>query len=380
MPATEAIGLTEDDRTELRSTVRGFLQDHGSTTRLREIVAQGGDAWLPLWREIAELGWLGIEVPETHDGVGGRFADLAVVLEELGRLMTPVPFMSAAALGVGSFLHARASLRDEWLPRLAAGAATVTAALTSATGDLGFPDIVATGVKGAWSLSGVSGFVPDARSADATAVAARHPGAGTVSVFLVGAGTPGLTIMPLETVDVTRRLDRVVLNDVHVSRDAALAPIQEGGPLRAELLDRAALAIACDAAGGARRALDITLEHLKTREQFGRPIGSFQSIKHRCADLHLRAGSARTAAVHAAATAEDPFQRTAAASIAKSVAGEAYAAIAAEAVQLHGGVGYTEEYDPHLHLKRARLSVALFGDTGWHRDRLARLALEGAWT
>jgi len=380
MAARDVAGLTTDQRNELRSTAISFLEAKAGSAELRRMVASA-DGDQRLWNEICELGWLALEVPEDHGGVSGRFADLAILLEALGRLMTPVPFMSATVLGIAALRRADVGLRELWLPRLSSGEYTATAALTGPLGDLGTISVDALSTGDGWTLHGVSGYVPDARRAGAIAVAARRPGSKDPTLFVVEADAPGISIRPLKTVDVTRQVDEVTFQGVRVTEEDALGEFDYGTGLRDELLDRAAMAIACDAAAGAQRLLEITLEHLRTREQFGRPVGSFQALKHRCVNMHLRVESARTASFHAAAAAEDPIARPVAASIAKAVAADAYEFVAAEAVQLHGGVGFTEEYDPHLHLKRARLNAALFGTSAWHRDRIARFGLEAVeWT
>ncbi|MFL5843510.1 MAG: acyl-CoA dehydrogenase family protein [Solirubrobacteraceae bacterium] len=366
MSTAEAI----DFRDELRSTARAFLARHCPPATVRAI-GDGADG-SSLRAEIAALGWLGVEVPEAHGGLGAGAPELMVLLEECGRALVPVPVLAPAALGVGALLAAPEPLQAEWLPRLAAGDAVVTAALGGPDGVPGTLGVSARADGERVVLSGVSGFVCDLPVADAVVVAAAEEGGG-IGLFLVPAGTPGVTVEPLRVHDRTRSLGRLVLGGVAVAREQRV-----GSRAVAELLvDRGALAVAAESVGGADRVLEITLEHLRAREQFGRPLGSFQALKHRCADMFLALTAARSAVEHAASVLHQPVGRAAAVSIAKSCAAEAYAHIASEGVQMHGGIGFTWEHDMHLHLKRAKLGEALFGDADWHRDRIDRLIWAG---
>ena len=346
---------TSEFRAELRATARAFLARRCPPAVVRAI-GDGADDGAPLRRAIAGLGWFGVEVPEEHGGLGAGAPELVVLLEECGRALVPVPVLGPAALGVGALLSAPDHLRDAWLPRVASGDAVVTAAL--GTG------VTARPAGGAIVLDGAADFVVDLVAADAVVVAAAADD-GT-ALYLVPTHAAGMTVEERPVHDRTRRLARLVLDGLVAEPAWRLGDDRLSGLLA----DRGALAVAADCLGGAERALEITLDHLRTREQFGRPLGSFQALKHRCADMFLAVTAARGAVEHAAAVLLREDERAVAVSIAKACAGEAYAHVAAEGVQMHGGIGFTWEHDMHLHLKRAMLNEVLFGDGDAHRDRL----------
>jgi alkylation response protein AidB-like acyl-CoA dehydrogenase len=225
-------------------------------------------------------------------------------------------------------------------------------------------------------LRGTARFVPDARDADTVAVAARRPGAPQPDcLFYVARTAPGVGYDDQPTVDHTQSLGTLRFDDVVVSAADAIVPPGEATPAIGHLRDRAAVATAADSLGSAERVLELTLDHLRTRYQFGRPIGSFQALKHRCASMHVWLQLARVAVEHAALVIDDPAQTAAATSIAKSYCGEHCATIAAEGVQMHGAIGVTTEHELHRHLKRQQLDAQMYGDPLWHRRRIAELAL-----
>jgi alkylation response protein AidB-like acyl-CoA dehydrogenase len=362
-------------RAELRGTARGFLARRCPPAVVRAI-GEGADDGAALRAAVAELGWYGAEVPEAHGGLGGAPADLVVLLEECGRALAPLPLLGTAVLGIGALLEAPPALQEEWLGRAAAGEAVVTAALGGPDGVPGVLDVSARAAAGGGAvLDGEAGFVCDLPEADAVVVAAAEDG-GT-GLFCVPAGAGGVTIERQRAHDRTRSLGRLRLAGVEVDAERRIGEPGGARALAERLADRGALAVAADCVGGAERVLEITLEPLRTREQFGRPIGSFQALKHRCADMFLALTGARTAVEHAALAIERDDERPAAVSIAKSWASEAYVHIASEGVQMHGGIGFTWEHDMHLHVKRAKLAEVLFGDPAWHRDRLGRMILPG---
>lgn len=365
--------VSREFRADLRETARKFLDRTASTTAMRPTIEQARRP-RELEQRIAELGWVGVEVPERFGGLGGSFGDLAVILHELGRVISPSSFATTAALGVGALLAGSEDQQATWLPPICAGEAVVTSALTGRSGARAAVDVYVSGQGGQWRLHGTADFVPDLRDADAVVVAARDEEDDEIMLFLLPTDAGGLAIEPLATVDRTRRLDRLHVTAVHVTEDQRLGARADGARLRDHLLARAALALACDCVGGCERVLELTLEHLTSRRQFGRPLGSFQALKHRCADMLYATEGSRSAVEHAA----DAIGRTGddvPVSVAKSYAGDAYVRVAQEGVQLHGGIGFTWEHDLHLHLKRARLNQLLFGDSAWHREVLARAAV-----
>ena len=356
-------------RADLRETARGFLRRSGSLASTRPVIEEATRP-LELERQIAELGWLGVEVPEEHGGLGGSFGDLAVILHELGRVASPSAFTTTAVLGVGALLTGTHDQQARWLGRVAIGDAIVTAALTGSGGARDRVDIELRDSR----LEGVADFVPDLRDADALVVAARGESDADEALFLLSTDTPGLAIEPYATVDRTRRLDRLVLTGVEVTDGQRLQSGGEARRVRDHLLARGALAVACDAVGGCERILEMTVEYLSERRQFGRPIGSFQALKHRAADMLYETEGSRSAVDHAAERIGEADGEVAV-SIAKSYAGDAYVHVAEEGVQLHGGIGFTWDHELHLYLKRARLGQLLFGDSAWHREVLASAAM-----
>jgi alkylation response protein AidB-like acyl-CoA dehydrogenase len=372
---TVAASETTELRHSLREAVRGVLQARGGTVRVHA-VTDGVSSREELWREQAELGWAAVEVQEDYGGVDATFAELCVLLHELGRALSPTPLLSTAVLGVGALRCAPASLREEWLPPLAAGEATCTVALTGACGIPGTVGVQARRTSSAVTLRGECGHVLDLADASAVVTPAREGDTGELLLVLVDPSAEGVAVVPQPTTDRTRQLARLELRDHEVALDRVIAQGEAAEAIAAQLLDRLAIALAADSLGGAERVLELTVGYLKEREQFGRAIGSFQALKHRCADMLLALEASRSAVEHAAEAVDRVSERAAAASIAKSYAADAYVHAAGEGVQMHGGIGYTWEHDLHLHLKRAKLNQALGGDGGWHRDRLARLLLD----
>jgi alkylation response protein AidB-like acyl-CoA dehydrogenase len=364
-------------RDELRAVARRFVSEHYPSARVRALMEtpEGNDP--ALWSMFAEMGWLGLEIPEEHGGAGMSFAELAVVIEELGRAVAPSPFLATVVLGAGAVIASGSQeQRSTILPRIASGDLLTTVALTGPSGrcDLDSIDGRASSVADGYRLDGHWGFVPDAHASSMLVVAAlADPG---VSLFLVDADASGVEITPTPTVDRTRRLCRIDLDGVTVGPDALLGARGGAAAVIGWLLDRAAVALAADALGGAQRALEMTVEYAKERVQFGRPIGSFQAVKHHCADMLVAVETSRVAAETAARDQPSaPGEPSRWAAIAKSHCTDAYARVAGDGVQVHGGIGFTWEHDMHLYLKRAKLDQALFGEPSWHRERLARIVL-----
>ena len=360
-----------EEHEELRRTVRRFMESTSDEATVRRLMRtdEGYDAGV--WKQMAEqLGLQGLIVPAEHGGAGLGFVELAIVLEEMGRVVCCAPFLSTAVLAPMTLrLAADDATQAALLPGIASGSSVVSVAVAEADGQWA-PAAVATRAEqkgGAWVLNGTKGYVLDGHTADVILVAARA--GDTVSLFQVAGDAPGLTRTALPTLDLTRKLARLELSNTPAKRIAA-------GDVTAAL-DRvllfAATAVAAEQAGGAQRCLEMSTEYAKTRIQFGRPIGSFQAIKHRCADMLVEAEFAKSAAYHAAFTAADGADEelAPAAHMAKSYCSEAYLHAAAETIQIHGGMGFTWEHPAHLYFKRAKSSAVLFGDAVRHRERLA---------
>jgi alkylation response protein AidB-like acyl-CoA dehydrogenase len=320
-----------DDQQALREAARDLLDDHASPARVRAVVDRRASHDDELWKAMLEQGWLGVEQPEESAGLGLGFVEVAVLLEELGRHAAPAPFAPTVL--------ALAALRGtEWEERLADGAIGAVA----------------------WSDGGDRLLVPYAPVAD-VAVVVDDDG------LVVHDLTVGERPVAEPAMDVTR-----CLGWLPTARPGA---VRIGGPDEATaVIDRGAAAMAAEGLGGASMVLDLAVEHAKTRVQFGQPIGSFQAVKHRCADMLVDVEGMRSTAYHAAwsIAANDPGASVAA-STAKAWAGDAARRVMASGLQVHGGIGFTWEHDLHLHLKRAQLEAMTFGTPVRHRERLAQL-------
>ena len=359
------------EQEELRRSVRRFFEDKMPTSAVRGLM-DTDDAHDPaVWAQMAgQLGLQGLLVPEEYGGAGAGFVELAVVQEEAGRALLPGPFLSSAVLATCAILDARDDqAAKDLLPGIADGSTIATVATTEPDGrwDLTATATTARATGTDWTISGVKAFVPDGRFADLVLVLARTDSG--LSLFAVDGDAAGLVRAAVPTLDQTRALARLELDGVKgrlVGADGGA-----GESLRATL-DKVAVALAVEQVGGAQRVLDMAVEYAKVRQQFGRPIGSFQAIKHKAADMLLRVESARAAAYYAAwAVAAGSPEVPAAASLAKAYCSEAYSFAAGENIQIHGGIGFTWEHDAHLYFKRAAATRLWLGDPDWHRARLA---------
>ena len=368
----------------LRQTARNFLEKECPSTFVRRMMDEPAGTTDELWTKLAALGRLGLILPEAHGGTGLGLVDLTVVLEEMGRAVMPGPYFSTVLLGgLALVLAGSEGQRHAWLPKLASGEARATLALLEAE-----PRWDAAGVRlpakpakgGGYVLSGTKLFVPDGHDADLLIVAARtarptkaDPSAG-VSLFLVPADARGVSQAPLPTMDQTRTLAEVTLSRVEVGPDALLGPAHGAWPTLARLLDRAAVALCAEMCGGAQKVLEMCTEYAKVRVAFGKPIGAYQAVKHKCADMLVAVENAKSITYYAAwAQDQDTPDAPLAASMAKAYVSDAYRRVAGDGIQIHGGIGFTWEHDLHLYFKRAKSSETTFGDATYHRERVAEL-------
>ncbi len=363
-------GWTEE-HDELREVARRFLADKSSSEAVRAQAELGATGDTAVWRQMAEqLGLQGLVVPEQYGGAGMGPVELGVVLEEMGRTLYVGPFFSTVALAAQTLTSCSdESTRERWLPGIADGSITATVAIAddAFTFDTSAVSTTATPVGATWTLNGTKQFVVDGATADLVLVAARA--GDEIGLFAVEGPATGLTREPLPTVDITRAVARLDLVDVAATRIEG-----DAGEILARAGDLAAAALAAEQVGGAAAALEMAVEYAKIRVQFDRPIGSFQAIKHRCADLLLEVESGRSAAFFAAALlADDDSEGPVAASVAQAWCSAAYSRASRENIQIHGGIGYTWECDAHLHLRRATASDVLLGAPAAHRARIADL-------
>ena len=359
-----------DEQQELRRTVRSLLELKSGEAEVRKVMetSEGYDA--ALWRQMGEqLGLQGLAIPEELGGHGFGFAELGVVLGEMGRALLPGPFFASAVLTASVLMQCDdEGAQQRYLPGIASGATIATLALTEQSGRWDIEDIAARAHRNGehWVLNGTKTFVLDGYIADLVVAVARTE-AG-VSLFAVDE-PDRLTRRALSTLDPTRRQARIDFADT----PAQLIGEDGGaGPVLSRALDIAAAGLAAEQVGGAQRCLDMAVEYAKTRRQFGKPIGSFQAIRHKCADLMLDIECARGAAQYAVQAAADlADELPAAASLAKAYCSDTYARAAAANIQIHGGIGFTWEHPAHMYFKRANSSAQLLGDAAYHRRLLA---------
>lgn len=359
---------------ELRAVARDLLAKSGPPRH--------GQLSEPLeWSVVADAGWLGLEVPQALGGAGGTFAEIAVVLHEMGRSPRPCAFLGSAVLGVGALTSVEPSVvSDGLLGEVASGRARIAVAVPTGDGAAQDTPFHLVGSSGRFELVGEGTFVPDAVTADRLLVLARDPASGLVVVD-VDPTSPGLTRGEQPVLDSTRSLGAVTADRVSVAPDALWRFAGHPASSGQRLLDRAALAMACDSLGLAEAMMDATVAYAGVRKQFGRPIGSFQAVKHACADMLVQISVCRelvSAAV--AAISSDHVDAGVAVSMAKAHVCGAAVDIVGKALQLHGGIGYTWDSGVHVYLKRALLNRSLFGAPTDHRRRLGHRYLAAAPT
>jgi alkylation response protein AidB-like acyl-CoA dehydrogenase len=361
-----------DEQQAIRSTAHDFLASRFKSERLREIAASESGFDESGWKEMAELGWAGLALPEEWGGQGLGIVDLAVLFEEMGYVCAPSPLLSNTIAGLALAFAGSDEQRERWLVPLAAGELRGAPALA----DVGAPaepnrfTMNAESDGDAVVLDGEKTLVMDAASADfflvASADGRRH---------IVEKRAEGVTVTPEESIDLTRRLSSVRLENVRVAAENTLpGGTEDYWPV----FQRACVAIAAESTGVAQRALEMSVAYAKDRQQFGRPIGAYQAVSHRCAQMLLETENSRSAVYGAAWAADaEPESLPLAASMAKSYAADAGWRVPDAAIQVHGGIGFTWEHDLHFLLKRGRANAATFGDAKWHRERVADAVLAG---
>ncbi len=370
-------GFTEEQEL-LHKTARDFLAEQSPMTRVREFLDATGQGDAGLWQKMAELGWTGLALPEAHGGAGLAMVDLCIVLEELGRSLAPVPFLPTVIVGAAILELGSDEQQGAWLPGIAAGRTRATLALTEERGSDEAEAISLAAVRegDGWRLEGSKLFVPDAGGADLLLVVARTGGEGErgVGAFLVPAGAEGVSVTPMQSMDLLRPLSRVDLAGVRVPAEGLLGGDDDAWPRIERILDRARVMICAEMVGGAEKCLEESVRYAKERVQFGKPIGVNQAIKHKCADMLFQVESARSITYYAAwAAGEHNDEAPLTAAMAKAYASDAYRFVSAENIQVHGGVGFTWEYDCHLYFKRAKSDEAWLGDGIRQRERVATL-------
>ncbi len=374
------IGFTEEQEL-LRETARKFLDSECDSQFVRRRMAEPAAVTDEFWHKLAAQGWLGIIYPEEDGGSGLGVAALVVLMEEMGRRVMPGPFLSTVLLGGAAIAEAGAPpQRRAWLARIAAGEAKAALAWTEPDlrWDASGITLAARETGGGFTLSGSKLFVGDAHLADILVVAARTRDGSTmedgVSLFLVPKDTAGLAVTLMPTIDETRKLCEVRLDNVMLPASALLGNRHDGwGPL-SRVVARATVALCAEMCGGAQQVLDMTVDYAKLRVAFGRPIGSYQGVKHQAADMLVALENAKSLTYYAAWALDEVEPDAAlAVSMAKAAASDMARKVAGTGIQLHGGIGMTWEHDLQLYFKRAKACEVAFGDASWHRERVARL-------
>jgi len=364
----------DEDQEELRQTVRRFLEHSCAEADVRRLMATDLGYDEAVWAQMAgQLGLHGLAIPEEYGGAGFGFVELGIVLEEMGRVLLGAPFFASAVMAAELLMAAGdEQARKDYLPAIASGETIATVALTESDGQWQESSITLRAVQsgGTWRLSGAKTFVPDGFSAGLILVVARTDDG--IGVFAVDGDADGLVRELLPTMDQTRKQARLDFDSVPAR---PIGDADDAWPAVSRMLEVAAVGLAAEQVGGAQRALEMAVEYAKLREQFGRPIGSFQAIKHKCASMLVAVESMKSAAYYGLwAVASGDRELPVVSSIAKVCCSDGYTMVAAENIQIHGGIGFTWEHPAHLYFKRARSSRILLGAPDYHREIIARLA------
>ena len=356
------------DQQLLKNSARAFLDEHAKAAHVRALWDDPRGESETLWKEMAQLGWLGLALPEEAGGSALGLVETAILQEELGRAACPSAYLPTvlAAMAVDRF--GSAAQKNRWLPAIAGGSARATVALMERELDWDLRSVQTRAEErgGKAVLTGVKQFVPWAHVADLILVPAVA--GATVAVFAVETSAPGVSVTPLTSMDPGVRLSTVTL-DGAVATEGRLP---SGGALDF-LLQRGAVGASAEMLGAARRCLDMAVDYAKVREQFGQPIGSFQAIRHKCAEMLLEVENSFSAGYYAAWSLENGAEDgPLAASVAKAYVSDASRKVCGDAIQVHGGIGFTWEYDLHLYFKRAKALEPLYGDADYHRELIVR--------
>jgi alkylation response protein AidB-like acyl-CoA dehydrogenase len=357
------------DQQLLKNSARAFLDEHAKPAHVRALWDDPRGESETLWKEMAQLGWLGLALPEDAGGSALGLVETSILQEELGRAACPSPYLPTVLAATAIDRFGSAAQRHRWLAAVAAGGARATVALMERALDWSAAAVQTRAEErgGKVVLTGVKQFVPWAHVADVVLVPARA--GAEVAVFAVEASAPGVSVTPLTAMDPGLRLCTVTLDGAAVAGEARL-PSPGALPF---LLQRAAIGAAAEMLGAARRCLDMAVDYAKVREQFGQPIGSFQAIRHKCAEMLLEVENSHAAVYYASWSLEHGADDgPLAASIAKAYVGDAARKVCGEAIQVHGGIGFTWEYDLHLYFKRAKALESLYGDADFHRELIVR--------
>jgi len=366
-----------EEQEMLRQSARNLLERECPSTFVRRLMDDERGYDPALWKKMAELGWTGLVIPEEYGGAGLNYVDLVLVLEEMGRVVLPSPFIWTVMVAEALKIAGSASQKETLLPKIAAGDLIATAAWLETSASWSPSGIALTARRSGaeFSLNGAKLFVNDAHIADCLLVAARTGASGEdgVTLLMLEKSRPGIEITPLKTMDQTRKLAEVKFTDVKATADDVIGKVGEGWQYLAGAIDCGKVMLAAEMMGGAQKVLEMTVEYAKLRVQFGRPIGSFQAVQHKCANMMIDVEGAKSAVYYASwAVSNRVAEAPVAAALAKAAASDAFRRVSADGIQVHGGIGFTWDHVMHLYFKRAKSSEFTFGDAIYNRELIAQ--------
>jgi alkylation response protein AidB-like acyl-CoA dehydrogenase len=371
------LGFSEEQEM-LRKTARDFLQTECPTTLVKEMADDEKGYTPELWAKMAELGWMGLALPEEYDGMGMSFLDLSVLLEEMGRACLPGPFFSTVVLGGFTIIEAgNEEQKKDLLPKIATGEVILAMALTepSASYDAASVTVQAVPDKDDYVINGTKLFVENAHIADYMVCVTRTKDGSSpedgITLFLVDGKSPGISTTVLKTIAGDKQCE-VIFDNVRVPKKNMLGKLDKGWPVVAKMLEMAAVAKCAEMVGGAQAALDMSVAYAKERIQFGRPIGSFQAIQHHCANMVTDVDGSRFITYQAAWKVSEGLPATMEVSMAKAWVSEAYRRVTQLGHQIHGGIGFCMDHDMPLYFKEAKAAESTFGNADWHREIVAQ--------
>ena len=370
------------DQEQIQREARLFLKKECPMEYVREMFEDEKGFTDKLWAKMADLGWMGIRIPEEYGGIGLDVLDLCLVVEEMGRALLPGPYFSTVVLAAEMLMEAGTRAQKQaYLTKIATGDAKGTLALMEPDGgaDLRFVQMTAEKDEDAFILNGAKLFVPDGHTSDFIICTARtsagdDPAKG-VTLFLVDAKTAGLSITPLKTMDGTRKQSEVQFKNVKVASDSMVGELNNGWAPLQRVISRALVCLCAENTGAAQKSMEVAVDYAKERHQFGVPIGAFQAIKHKCADMLPGVEGSRGLLYYAAwaLEEEDPVTAALAAASAKTFSANALRDISTDTIQVLGGVGFTWEYDVHFYMKRAKANQVMLGDNAYHWEEISRM-------
>ena len=373
------LALNEEQRM-LRDTARDFLQNDAPVNLMRQLRDENNEKGYSdeLWQKMIEMGWAAVAIPEQYDGLGFGFVGAGAILQEAGKTLANSPFLNTVALGAAAIIHGgNEDQKERFLPKIAAGELTLALAHDESNHHQSHTIHCQANIdEDQLTINGCKQFVAEGANADLLIVSVRTAGLPSasegVTLLLLDPSTEGVSINKVNMID-SRNYAHIEFSSVKVSKDNIIGEVDKSQALLDKILDHGRICLAAEMLGGAQAMLDKTVEYLKDREQFGRKIGAFQALQHRAANMFSELEIAKSAVIHALSAIDDNQDLASVASSAKTLANDCYRLITDEAVQMHGGIGLTDEMDIGFYLKRCRVSIQSLGDSGFHKNRFAKL-------